>query len=322
MKSTVKSTTKTVTEAVPGATKGTTVTMKERAKKRLFDMVMPLLPKGGLSRGVGHLVHMKIPGPIGRKSVEWFAKYYNIDLSEAEFPIDRYGSIGELFTRRLKPGARPIEAGAVHPADSVISEAGVIQGKSLMQAKGRMYSLAELLHSEKWAGVFEGGTFFTYYLCPTDYHRVHAPVGGNVVWSCHIPGEFWPVNAWSVNAVDRLFAVNERVAAVFETPQGRVAVVMVAATNVGDIGVAFDEEIATNSPLAFEARERVYDPPKAMAKGDEFGVFRMGSTVIVLYEKNMIPSEICESMLGQRVRVGQTLTALMATSSVEDPDQN
>lgn len=279
-------------------------------KNRLMSLFIPVLPKAEMSRAVGRLVHKRIPGPVGRKAVEWFAKYYKIDMNEAEFPIEHYPSIGELFTRRLKPGARPIGPGIVHPADSVITEAGLIEEMQLIQAKGRAYTLPEFLRSNHWALAFEGGTFFTYYLCPTDYHRVHCPVAGEVKWSCHVPGELWPVNEWSVGAIENLFSVNERVVSIVETPAGKVGIVMVAATNVGDIGVSFDESISTigRGPER-AAKEKIYDPPRPLNKGDEFGVFRMGSTVILLFEKGMIPNQVCEQVQGQRVRVNETLYA-------------
>ncbi len=277
-------------------------------KNKLMNLILPVLPKGELSTVVGRLVSRRLPEPIGRKTVELFAKYYGIDMSEAEFPIERYKTIGELFTRRLKPGARPVGEGIVHPADSRVTEAGTIERMRVIQAKGRAYSLPELLRSNHWALAFEGGVFVTYYLCPTDYHRVHAPVTGDVVWSCHVPGELWPVNEWSVGAIEDLFAVNERVVAVADTERGKVAVIMVAATNVGDIGVCFDEGISTvHRGGERAAREKSYEPPKPIVKGEEFGVFRMGSTVILLFEKGMVPEAACASLRGKTVRVGETL---------------
>lgn len=276
-------------------------------KDRLFDVMMPLLPKNDLSHWVGRLVHKQIPGPVGRKSVEWFAKYYNIDLNEAEHPISHYKSIGELFIRRLKPGARPVGEGIVHPADSQITEAGTIEHLQLIQAKGKNYTVAELLRSGHYAADFEGGSFLTYYLCPTDYHRVHSPVDGEIVWSCHVPGELWPVNNWSVNAIHNLFAVNERVVVMIETPKGKAALVMVAATNVGNMMMCFDESINTKYRGAERAvKERAYNPAKPVHRGEEVGVFHMGSTVIMLYEKGVLPTDAA-LFKGRHVKMGQSL---------------
>lgn len=276
-------------------------------KNRMFDLLMPLLPKNDLSHWVGRMAHWKISGPLGPKSVEWFARYYDIDLDEAEHPLSDYRTIGELFARRLKPGARPIGQGVVHPVDAVITESGVIEKLQLIQAKGKTYAVPELLRSSHHALDFEGGSFMTYYLCPTDYHRVHSPVDGEISSSCHVPGELWPVNEWSVNRVANLFAVNERVVVMIETLKGRVALVMVAATNVGNMTMAFDENINTKSRMGERAtRERVYDPRKPIARGDEIGVFNMGSTVVMLYQKGVLPRD-ASVFRGRRVKMGESL---------------
>ena len=273
-------------------------------KNKLFDLVMPILPKNDLSHWVGRLVHASVPEPLGRKSVEMFAKAYDIDLSEAELPVESYKTIGELFMRKLKPGARPIaNAPVVHPADAVVTEGGTIEGGTLIQAKGKTYSVSELLKTGKWSKGFEGGEYMTYYLCPTDYHRVHSPVDGKVVWSSHIPGELWPVNDWSVNAIHNLFAVNERVALVIETPRGRVALVMVAATNVGNMTMTFDTSIRTTvRPSGRAVSEHVYTPGLDIHRGDEVGIFRMGSTVVMLYEKGVLKAPA--DQLRGRTRMG------------------
>lgn len=264
-----------------------------KMKNRLFDLLMPVVPKNHLSHWVGRLVHQPLPDPLANASVAAFAKYYQINMSEAEYPLTHYRTIGDLFTRSLKPEARPLGQGAiVHPADARISEAGRIEKLTLVQAKGKTYTVPELLRSSHYAQGFEGGTYLTYYLCPTDYHRVHSPVDGEIVWSCHVPGEFWPVNEWSVNAVPNLFAVNERVVVLIETVHGRAALVMVAATNVGNMTMRFDHMINTgNRGTERRMRERSYNPKIPIKRGAEVGVFNMGSTVIMLYEKGMVSAD-------------------------------
>src|SRR5262245_58481810 len=108
---------------------------------------MPLLPKSALSHWVGRFVHQKLPPPFAKKSVEFFAKMYQINLAEAEFPLEHYPTIGDLFVRRLKPGARPIGVGPVHPADALITESGTIARRTLLQCKGVEYSLVDLVHN-------------------------------------------------------------------------------------------------------------------------------------------------------------------------------
>jgi phosphatidylserine decarboxylase len=281
---------------------------KQTLKNAFFDVVMPLIPKNELSHWVGRAVHHQLPAPLDRKSVEIFARYYSINMHEAEFPIEHYRTIGELFTRKLKVGSRPIASGPViHPADSQISQAGWINEQTLVQAKGKNYQVAELIRSSHFSSVFEGGSYLTYYLCPTDYHRVHAPVDGRIVWGCHVPGELWPVNAWSVNNVSDLFSRNERVVTIIETPLGKVALVMVAATNVGNITMNFDSQINTKARSGERhVRERVYEPGIEIKKGDELGVFHMGSTVVMLYQKGMLEFDL-ENYHWRHVKMGQEL---------------
>jgi phosphatidylserine decarboxylase len=278
-------------------------------KNKILDLVMPILPKNDLSHWVGRLVHKKVPGPLGRKMVRGFAKAYNLNMNEAEHPIEHYQSVGDLFTRKLKAGVRPIAKGIVHPCDAVITQAGRIDSGKLIQAKGKMFGVAELLRSSHWAEKFHNGTFVTYYLCPTDYHRVHSPMTGKVKWSTHVPGELWPVNNWSVDAIAELFTVNERVAFTIEAEQ-TAALVMVAATNVGNITISFDEKVKTNArEPELAPRERSYDPAIEIKKGDEVGIFHLGSTVIMLYEEGMVSEESATRLIGQAVKLGETLQA-------------
>lgn len=268
---------------------------------------MPVLPKNDLSHWVGRLVHKKIPGPIGRKMVQGFAKAYNLNMDEAEHPIDQYDSVGALFTRKLKAGVRPIQKGIVHPCDAVITQAGRIEAGKLIQAKGKLFGAAELLRNPHWAQKFQNGTFVTYYLCPTDYHRVHSPMSGKVRWSSHVPGELWPVNDWSVQAIADLFTVNERVALTIEAEKS-CALVMVAATNVGNITISFDAKVKTNArEPELAPRERSYDPAVEIKKGDEVGIFHLGSTVVMLYEEGMVSEESATCLIGKAVKLGETL---------------
>ena len=258
-------------------------------KKFLFDLLMPIVPKNDLSHAVGKIVHQRIPGPLGRKSVEWFARYYNINVDEAEHPLESYPTIGALFTRKLKNGARPIGQGVVHPADAVITEAGPIKGMTLIQAKGRTYSVSGLLGGGPYAQNFEDGAFATYYLCPTDYHRVHSPVDGKIVWLNHIPGALWPVNDWSTHAIPNLFNVNERIAVIIETERGFVALVMVAATNVGNMSMTFDPTLSTKIRQGDRRPQpKSYEKSLPVHRGDEVGIFHMGSTVVMLYAPGVL----------------------------------
>jgi phosphatidylserine decarboxylase len=225
------------------------------------------------------LVRLRLPGPLNRWSVGAFARYYGINVAEAEFPLDRYRDIQSFFTRRLKAGARPLEGPLVHPVDGKITCFGKITDGSLVQAKGVTYGLSELLGEDD--ARFAGGTYAVYYICPTDYHRVHSPCEFEVARARFIPGDLWPVNGESVRRVPGLFCRNERVA-IFGNG-GRAALVMVGATNVGRMSLSFTSDVSNRGG---EVREVVLTPPVRLHAGDELGVFNMGSTVILVMDSS------------------------------------
>lgn len=261
---------------------------KVSINQKLSGQLLKILPKNHLSYVIGNLVHKKLPKPLAEASVAWFAKRYKINMDEAEKPISEYKSIGQLFTRNLKPGVRPIQGGVIHPVDGRITSWGKITSNTLMQAKGKSYSVSDFLASNEWAKKFEGGIFLTYYLCPTDYHQIHSPVDGQVVQATYIPGYLWPVNEWSVSSIEDLFSINERLVSFIKTDMGEVALVMVGATNVGKMTVSYDPELITNQLNIHEPYVKKYSPSKPLSKGDKLGVFHMGSTVVMLYPKDYL----------------------------------
>lgn len=263
--------------------------------------LLRILPRNLLSRFTGRLMHLSLPGKLRIKSLQWFVNRYKINMQEAELPLESYPHIGALFTRRLKPGVRPIEGLMVHPADAQITEQGEIKDGKLLQVKGLSYSAAELIADAEKARFLEGGYYLTYYLCPTDYHRVHSPVSGEITEAVHIPGTLWPVNKSSVQKIKNLFLVNERL--VVEIKQGAqsVFVVLVGATNVGKMTASFDPSIVTNQPLSQSRRS--YDPSVKIQVGEELGIFHMGSTVVVLYP----PQKVSHPPKSGAVKLGETL---------------
>lgn len=273
--------------------------------------VVKFLPRNLLSRCTGWLVSLKLPTALRLWSLQKFAAAYSIRLDEAEKPLQDYSCIGDFFTRRLKPGIRPLaSAWGVHPADSAISVVEQIADDSFVQAKGLKYSIQEILALSNNQNPFVGGFQLTYYLCPTDYHRVHSPCEGfidEVVW---IPGTLWPVNEWSVANVPKLFAVNERVVVWIQTVKGRIAVVLVGATNVGKMSLAFDSSIITNQVTVRSIQRKTYSEPLQIQKGDELGCFHMGSTVLLLIPKQALNSAATTQLFkfrGQKVQMGQEL---------------
>jgi phosphatidylserine decarboxylase len=259
------------------------------------------LPKNLLSRATGWLVSRRLPRPLRILSLTVFQKKYRLDMNAAEKPLEDYACIGDLFTRRLKPGLRPIGQPPVHPADAVLTGVQTVQSGQLWQIKGMSYSFEDCTRHKP--NTFENAVSLTYYLCPTDYHRVHAPVTGTITGIVGIAGELWPVNARSRQAVPNLFARNERVVIEIQTTQGLVLVVLVGATNVGQMGLSFDLHFRSN--IASGERRQNYSVP--IAAGDELGVFHMGSTVLVFYPETYGANVDAIKKLEGPVRMGQSL---------------
>lgn len=223
-----------------------------------------------------------------------------MDLDEADHGLSHYHSFAELFTRRLKTGARPLDVcpkNVACPVDGRVNAVGLAKRGELLQAKGISYSLSELLAERQLAERLTGGFYLTVYLRPRDYHRIHAPWDAELVGFRRIPGSLYPVQPVFVRNVPALFARNERVVMTFETRSGVAALVCVGAAAVGSVGTPFTEDQLENT--AFK--------PIPVSKGDEVGVFRLGSTVVLIHEaEHVSPSGL---NIGDEVRVGQMVAS-------------
>jgi phosphatidylserine decarboxylase len=251
---------------------------------RLFVWLQYVLPQHALSRLVLAATRVRVPW-FKNLLTRGFLRLFWVDMGEAtEADPYRYGSFNEFFTRALRADARPIDAdpdSIASPVDGMVSECGAIDDDRLLQAKGRQYTLDELLARQPWARNFEGGSFATIYLAPFNYHRIHMALRGTVRDTVYVPGRLFSVNSATARHVPRLFARNERVLTLFDTEFGQFALVMVGALNVGSMATVWAGDI---TPAAHRVVTRIPCPAVTLDKGDELGRFNMGSTVILLFE--------------------------------------
>jgi phosphatidylserine decarboxylase len=237
-----------------------------------------------LSRPFGWLADRQVPGPLLRRFIRAYVRFYAVDMSEVADPLESFRSFNAFFTLRLKGGARPVDPRPgviVAPCDSRLNQGGPIpEDGRLEQIKGRTFTAEALLGSAEDAQEFRRGVHATLYLSPSMYHRVHSPVDGKVRAWRSIPGRLYPVNPIAVRQVEGLFAVNERMVVIIDSEQfGAVAVVLVGATNVGRISLAFGDLVTNQGRGRTEVRPPV---PLAIRRGDEIGAFNLGSTVVML----------------------------------------
>ncbi|MGH7477269.1 MAG: archaetidylserine decarboxylase [Longimicrobiales bacterium] len=282
---------------------------------RLVLAALGKLPQGALSRLTGRLADLPLPRPTRPLVLSAFARAFGIDVSEAERPLAEYGSIDAFFVRRLRDGVRtwPRDAHlATSPVDGFVGRVGRVTRGRALQAKGRDYSVAELLGDNLEGERYEGGIFVTLYLSPRHYHRVHTPMAGEIRRARHLPGALLPVNAAAVVHVADLFVQNERLLCYVQGGFGEVAVIAVGAYNVGRISAAFDAHwgtpgagAVTNRPGA-EVETRDYVPGIMVAPGAELMTFHLGSTVVLLFEPERLVLGAAV-VPGAELRVGQEL---------------
>lgn len=279
------------------------LTKTETAKILLFGA----LPHHLISRVVYYITRLR--GPMVQPMIDYYIKKFDVDMTEAAYENTQlYATFNEFFTRPLKANARPVDQTKNTlscPVDGTISEAGSIQQRQIFQAKGHFYTTTELLGGDtSMAALFENGRFATIYLAPKNYHRVHMPTRGLLKKMIHVPGRLFSVAPWTVGTIPGLFTGNERVACLFATEAGPIAMVLVGAINVAAIETVWAGLVTP--PKGKKIIDFDYGHTrKIYARGDEMGRFNMGSTVILLAAKNV--EWLDKIRAGQAVKMGEII---------------
>jgi len=249
----------------------------------LSVQILRALPRQRLSRAVGRVCEMPLSPRVSTAVTRTFVSLAGVDMSDVA-PRDRpYPNFDAFFTRPLRPGTRPVSgARVVSPADGRVVALGRIARGARFRVKQQDYTAGELIGED--AAAYDDGSFAVVYLAPRDYHRVHAPVAGEVRHVRGIAGDLFPVNALGERHVPRLLARNQRVVVFIETAElGRVAVVLVGALIVGRITVRM---LDVREVLPGDYR---IEPRVQVGQGDEIGIVHLGSTVVVLMERDSRP---------------------------------
>ena len=291
---------------------------------RLRNLPQYLLPQRLLTWLTYRLTRTQTPW-LKDRLIRWFIQHYPVKLAEALEPDPRaYPDFNAFFTRALKPKARPIAPGdrmVCCPVDGMVSQIGTANADTLLQAKGRNFSLTALLGGDPArAQPFQNGGFATLYLSPGDYHRIHLPLTGRLREMVHIPGTLFSVSPLTTRMVPELFARNERVVTLFDTPAGPMALVLVGAINVASIETVWAGAITP--PLGTSICHWSYpangDGAVRLDKGAEMGRFNMGSTVIVLFGPNAVRWG-AELRTGSVVKMGQRLAKVSVNRPLTAP---
>jgi len=263
-------------------------------KNKLAVFTQYLIPKQAITALAGKLAHYQ-GGSKTTAVIKWFVKRYNVNMAEAANPdIAAYRTFNDFFTRPLREGARPIaKADFICPVDGAISQFGSIRHDQIFQAKGHYYTAAALLGGDKTAARrYENGNFACLYLSPKDYHRIHMPCDGILEKMTYVPGDLFSVNPVTAQGVPGLFARNERVVCEFSSGQhGNFVMVLVGATIVGSMATVWHDAKGTiiNPPRRGHIQVWSYTGRNiSLKQGDEMGRFLLGSTVVMLFQKDAL----------------------------------
>ena len=269
-----------------------------------FHFLLPLLT---LSRLAARIARFRGPGGLLIRAFSWM---YSINVSEAAKPVPQgYASLAEFFARELGTGARKPEGSedvVACPADGLLTRIGLLDGGAQIEAKSASWSIEQLLGGPGCAAAYQRGLAAVVYLRPSDYHRVHIPLSGQLREIVYLPGRRLSVSPGIVAAEPSVLATNERVALHFDTGAGKFCVVLVGALNVGSIGTAFG--ISTDASIPPIATRWRYQGPlgQKLERGDYVGHFNLGSTVVLTATEGLL-DWLPDLEPGTEVRCGQAL---------------
>ena len=276
---------------------------------RLFVLSQYLLPKKAITVFAGKVANARA-GKVTTRIIRWFIGRYGVNMQEAANPdIASYATFNDFFTRALRDGARPLaQAELICPVDGAISQFGHIVSDQIFQAKGHYYSTTALLAGdEALANQFKDGAFATIYLSPKDYHRIHMPCDGRLKRMVYVPGALFSVNPATAAGVPSLFARNERVVCEFESGFGNWVMVLVGATIVGSMATSWHGVV--NPPRSTVISSWQYDDQEIILhKGEEMGRFLLGSTVVMLFPKEVLAFD-SSWQPAKAVRLGEAMSA-------------
>jgi phosphatidylserine decarboxylase len=273
---------------------------------RLFVQLQHVLPKQALTRFAEFVANSGAPWTRG--IIPWFIRKYGVDMSEAADPDPmHYACFNDFFTRALRDGVRPLaDAPFVSPVDGAVIDCVTLRETTIMQLKGHGYCAQALVGGDAaLAAPFEGGDAISIYLSPKDYHRIHMPCDGRLRRMIHVPGTLYSVNPATVAGVPGLFARNERVVCLFDSAFGPFVLTLVGAMAVGSMQTVWHGLV--NPPRPGTLRDWRYDEQDIrLARGEEMGRFLLGSTVVMLFPKNVLRAR-ADWTPGHSVRMGEAM---------------
>lgn len=239
---------------------------------------------------------------ITRCAISIFVKIYNINLKECQKSnIYDYETFNDFFARKLNINIRTIDnnpSTLIIPADGIISQIGRITTKShTFQIKGSSYCLDELLAGhDNIINTFQNGNFSVIYIPPQNCHRVYMPCTGTLREALYIPGDLFSVHPKFIKTIPNILSRNERIICLFDTEFGYMAQILIGAMIVGSIetswlGTVTPPRTGTVKHWRYNIYKEQLNKHKnsiLLSKGEEMGLFKLGSTVVNLFDSNKV----------------------------------
>ena len=269
--------------------------------------LLRLIPTKLLTRTAGSLANQKFPAPLLQKFIQFYCKVYSINLGESKGKLASFQRFNEFFTRDIDFTKRKIDSAKnsiISPVDGTLLGFGEIQKNKLYSTKGVEFTLEELV-GEKNAKIFENGYCITIYLSPADHHRIYAPSEGKIYNFSYFSGNLWPVNSLGLKLFPKLFCINERLLSLMKNDEYKttIGILKIGATIVGGIKTKY-----TSISQYHVQKSKIYIPLKktvSVKKAEEIAQFELGSTVLLLFQKNsFLPSNL---KIDKKIQVGEKI---------------
>ena len=212
------------------------------------------------SKLISAVLGRRYDAPRSRRDIPQLAQIPGCRPDEAEKPLTDYVSFNDFFTRRLKPGARPLGEGLVSPADGRLKLYLAADADTPFPLKGATRSLRTVFDDRAPAGRYDIAVIR---LAPVDYHRFHFPCACTTPEPIRVvPGQYHSVNPIALVKRPDVYADNERQILKCHAAFGDFWLVDVGAFGVGTI-------VQTYTGVEH-------------AKGDEKGYFKFGGSTVIL----------------------------------------
>jgi phosphatidylserine decarboxylase len=278
--------------------------------KFLISLFLTFISLPVFSRVWGRIVRLRHPRFLVKKIIIRYQRAYNISMNEYEGEIEDYRSLADFFARRLDPGKRPLvpqENAVVSPADGILTEVETIFNDQATQVKGKTYMISQLL--QETIDFSRGWHVAVIYLSPSNYHRFHYPVTGDIKRYFHSSGRLFPVNRLGVNRVNRLFVRNERIITEIVNRQMNCYMAAIGACFVGSIKMEF-------IPGSLRKKRDQWVPVnREVRQLEEMGRFDMGSTIVLIIPASM--AEPLQNLVGQPIKVGQPIFRILSNPGLD-----